>query len=69
MSAFLRPWMLAVGIVLLIAVHMIVLYRVSSHMALGMATVAGAIILVLIKHLGLLGSYTLFRRRSRRNER
>jgi membrane protein YdbS with pleckstrin-like domain len=63
-------WTLPVGVVILIAGHGILLYYISSHMALSSAVVSGVIILVVIKHLGLLGPlYVLFRRRSRRNAR
>ena len=66
-----RHWMVLVVIaVVLIAGHGIFLYYISSYMALSAAVVSGVIILVVIKHLGLLGPlYVLFRRRSRRNAR
>ena len=61
-------WMLPVGVVILIAGHGIALYYFSSHVALSAAVVSGAIILAVIKHLGVLGSaHPLFRRRARRN--
>lgn len=63
-----RPWMLLVpvGVIGLVA-HSAVLYAVLSHVALSAAAVAGAIILIVIKHLGLLSPlYALFRRRFRR---
>ena len=60
-----RGWMLTVGVIVLIAGHSVVLYYFSSHVALSAAVVSGVIILVVIKHLGLLGSaYALFRRRA-----
>jgi hypothetical protein len=60
-----RPWVLAVGAVLLIAAHGF-LYRALSNMTLPVVVVSGAIILIAIKHLGLLGLlYARFRRRSR----
>ena len=60
-----RTWMLPVGVIILIAGHGIILYNVWSHTALSAAVVLGVIILVVIKHLGLLGPlYALFRRRS-----
>jgi membrane protein YdbS with pleckstrin-like domain len=63
-----RAWMLAVGAIILIAGHAVILYYFSSHVALSAAVVSGVIILVVIKHLGLLGPvYALFRRRARRN--
>jgi membrane protein YdbS with pleckstrin-like domain len=61
-----RLWMALVGVVVLIAGHGIILYYVSSYTALSAAIVSGVILLVMVKHLGLLGSlYALFRRRSR----
>jgi hypothetical protein len=61
-----RAWM-AVGIIILIAGHGIILYYFGSHMALS-AVVSGAIVLVVIKHLGVLGPvYALLRRRARHN--
>lgn len=58
-----RPWMLLVGVIGLVAVH-VVLYYSLSHTALSAAVVSGVIALIVIKHLGLLGP--LFRRRPRR---
>jgi hypothetical protein len=49
---------------LLVAGHAIVLYRVSSHLAWTVGL--GLILLVLFKHLGVLGPiYGFFKRRSR----
>ena len=63
-----RAWMLAVGVIILIAGHGIILYYFASHVTLSAAVVSGAIVLVVIKHLGVLGSvYALFRQRARRN--
>jgi hypothetical protein len=65
-----RAWILPVGVVILIAGHGILLYYISSDMGPSAVVVSGVIILVVIKHLGLLGPlYVLFRRRSRRNAR
>jgi hypothetical protein len=63
-----RSWMLLVPVgVVVLATHSVVLYYVLSHAALSAAVVSGAIVLVVIKHLGLLGPlYALFRRRPRR---
>ncbi len=59
-----RIWMLAVLAVMLIAGHGIILYYASSHLALSAGLVSGLILLIVIKHLGLLGpAYALFRRR------
>ena len=59
-----RIWMLAVLAVMLIAGHGIVLYYASSHLALSAGLVSGLILLIVIKHLGLLSPvYALLRRR------
>jgi hypothetical protein len=56
-----------VGIVAVV-VHSVVLYFAWSHTALSAAAVSGAIVLILIKHLGVLGPlYALFRRGSRKS--
>jgi hypothetical protein len=61
-----RPWMLLVGAVVLIAGHTLVLRYALQHKRLSSTTVAGVMILVVIKHLGLLTPlYARFRRRSR----
>jgi hypothetical protein len=65
-----RPLRLSVGVVVLIASHAIILSYVLPHTALSATVVSGVIILVVIKHLGLLAVwlgplYALFRRRSR----
>ena len=60
-------WMLALGAVVLIAGHAVIFYYILRHRTLSAALVSGAIILVVINHVGLLGPlYALFRRRSRR---
>ena len=60
-----RVWMLPLLVVALIAGHAI-LYYVVSHKVLSAAVASGVIVLVVVKHLGLLGPlYALLRRRSR----
>jgi hypothetical protein len=60
-----RRWMLAVAVVLVIAAHGFV-FRALSNMTLPAIVVSGAIMVVAIKHLGLLGLlYAWLRRRSR----
>ena len=50
--------------VVLIAGHGAILYYASSHLALSAGLVSGVILLIVIKHLGLVSSaYALFRRR------
>jgi hypothetical protein len=57
-----RPWMLSVAVAALIAGHGIVYYALR-HTVLSAAAVSGVIILVAIKHLGLLSPlYGWFRR-------
>jgi hypothetical protein len=59
-----RPWILLITVAILIAGHGIVLYYVSSHTTLSAAVLTSVIILVVIKHLGLLGAlFALFRHR------
>jgi len=65
-----RPWMLPVGVVAVIAVHVTILRYALQHPALSAAVVSGVIILIVIKYLGLLALllrplYAPFRRRSR----
>jgi hypothetical protein len=61
-----RSWVLPVVVVALIIGHAIV-YNILRHTKLSAAVVSGVILLVVIKHLGLLSPlYTLFRLRSRR---
>ncbi len=59
-----RNWILAVLALLLIGGHGFVLYHFSSHLLLSGAAVAGLIIVIVIKHLGLLSA--LYRPRRRR---
>jgi hypothetical protein len=58
--------MLLVGMIGLAAGHSVALYYVKSRATLSAAVVSGVIVLVVTKHLGLLGPlYALVRRRSR----
>ncbi len=61
-----RHWILLVLVgVIGLAVHSVILYRVLPHTALSAGVVSGAIVLIVLKHLGLFGPlYALFRRRS-----
>ena len=63
-----RHWILAVLALLLIAGHGFILYYASSHMALSAGIVAGVVLLVVIKHLGLLGSAFALLRQHRRKQ-
>ena len=61
-----RTWMLVAIAVFLVAGHGIILYYFSSHLALSAAVASGVIVVVVIKHVGLLGSlYGRLRRRFR----
>jgi hypothetical protein len=56
---------LLVGSIVLIAGHGVILYYVSSHIAVSAAIVFGVIVLVVLKHLRVLGGlYGMLRRRS-----
>lgn len=62
-----RIWMLLATAVVLVAGHGVILYYFSAHLTLSSAVVAGVIVVVVIKHVGLLGLlYGLLRRRSHR---
>src|SRR5437867_381707 len=50
-----RVWILQVLLVILLAGHGLILYYVSSHVMLSAVVLSGAIILLAIKHAGLLG--------------
>jgi membrane protein YdbS with pleckstrin-like domain len=59
-----RVWVLPVLMIVLLVGHGVILYYASSHVMLSAAVLSGAIILLVIKHVGLLGPlYALFRRR------
>lgn len=56
-------WMLPV-LLLLVAAHGFIFYRIASHLTLILAV--GLVVVLLVKHLGLLGGiYAMWRRRSR----
>ena len=59
-----RVWVLPALVIALLAGHGVLLYYVSSHVMLSAAVLSGAIVLLVLKHLGLLGPlYARFRRR------
>jgi hypothetical protein len=59
-----RLWPGPVLLVVLLAAHGVILSCVSSHVALSAAALSGAVILLLMKHVGLLGQlYARIRRR------
>lgn len=60
-----RPWMLRVGIIVLIAGHVVFFNRLR-YAGVSVIVVSGLVLLAIAKHLGVFGSvYALFRRRSR----
>jgi membrane protein YdbS with pleckstrin-like domain len=59
-----RVWMLPVLVVVLLVGHGIILYYMSSHVLLPAAVLLGVIMVLVIKHVGLLGPlYSRLRRR------
>lgn len=65
-----RAWMVPVAGIVLVGSHLI-LYVLRSHLALSAAVVSGVIVLLVIKHVGLLSAVLVplasrFRRRFRR---
>ena len=59
-------WMLLVGFGVLLVLHVWGLRYLLSHARLSSTVLASALILIVIKHFGLLGPvYALFRRRPR----
>jgi ubiquinone/menaquinone biosynthesis C-methylase UbiE len=62
-----RLWMAMLGVVVLIAGHGTILYYVSSHTPLSVAIFSVVIVLVVVRHVGLLSIlHALFQRWSRR---
>jgi hypothetical protein len=63
-----RAWILVAGVAVLIAVH-IGLFYALSRTALAAAAVSAAVILIVVKHFGLLGSlHGRVRHRSRQSK-
>ncbi len=61
-----RHWMLVAGIGLLVVLHLWGLRYFFLHARLSSTVVAGVLILLAIKHWGIVGSaYALYRRRTR----
>ena len=68
LSARRRVWILPVLLIVLLTGHSVILYYMWSHVMLPATVLSGAIILLVIKHVGLLGPvYALFRRRHSRH--
>ena len=62
-------WMLAVLLAMFLAGHAVILYYVSSHVGRTALILSGAITLLVIKHLGLVGWIAAFLRRDRMRNR
>jgi len=54
-SSHVSALVLALGVLALLAGHVVVLHELSSRVALPAAVVAGVIVLLVLRHLGLLG--------------
>ena len=68
MNTHKRLWIPLAGAMILIAGHGLILYYFSSHLALSAAAITGVIVLVVVKHLGLLGPlYAIVRKAWRRS--
>ena len=62
-----RLWLWIAVAAVLMAGHGVILFYVSSHMAVSAAVIVGVILLVVVKHVGLLGPlYAMLRKRRRR---
>ena len=62
-----RLWIVVAAVAVLLASHGVVLYYVSSHLAASAAVFAAIFVLVVLKHLGLLGPfYAMLRKRRSR---
>ena len=60
-----RPWTLLLGVVVVIAGH-VFFFNHLRHAGVSLAVVSGLVLLMIAKHLGMLGSlHSLLRRRSR----
>lgn len=66
MRGYKRVWITLVGLAILFAAHGVILYYVSSHLAASSAVIAAIIAIVLLKHLGLLGTLYAMLRKARR---
>lgn len=62
-----RLWIMAILAVVLVAVHASAVYYVSSHIALSAGVLAGIVVLIVLKHLGLIAPAFALLRRHRRN--
>ena len=59
-----RAWVV-VGILALVAVHVVAIHHFASHLALPIAATFGVVVLVIAKHAGVFGAlHDRFRRRS-----
>jgi hypothetical protein len=62
-----RIWLIAVVSLVLIAGHGVILYTAAKHLALSAGLAGVVVLLIVVKHLGLLGpAFALFRRHRRK---
>lgn len=61
-----RLWLALAIAAVIIAVHSVIFYYLSSHMAASTAVIVGVFVLVALKHLGLLGPFYALLRKCRR---
>jgi membrane protein YdbS with pleckstrin-like domain len=62
-----RHWIVVFALLVLLVGHGTILYFVSAHTALSASVISGAIVILVLKHLGLFAPlYALVRRRFRR---
>lgn len=61
-----RPWILFVGVLILLLAHGLVFYFVH-HLALSVTLLSGVAVLIVVKHLGALSSlYAMLRKRMKK---
>ena len=64
-----RIWIVLAAAAVLIAGHGVILYYVSSYMALSVAAIAGVVVMLVVNHLGFLGPlHALLRKALHRSE-
>ena len=58
-----RIWLILLGLLVLIAGHGVALYYVSSHTVISISVLLGVVVLVVVKHVGLLACISHSRER------
>ena len=62
-----RAWLILLGLIVLIAGHGVVLYYISSYKVVSASVLLGVVVLVVLKHVGVLVPFfAMLRRRGRR---